>query len=40
MVEIEAATSWLALVASLLPYYTKVDGRGQWPVSLDQMLRM
>ena len=38
--EIEAATPWPALVAALLPYYPKGDGRGRLPMGLERMLRM
>jgi transposase, IS5 family len=38
--EIEAVTPWAALVAALLPYYPKGDGRGRPPVGLERMLRM
>src|SRR5215204_318523 len=40
LAEIEAATPWPALVAALLPYYPKGDGRGRPPVGLERMLRM
>jgi len=40
LAEIEAVTPWLALVAALLPYYPKGDGRGRPPVGLERMLRM
>lgn len=32
LAEIEAVTPWLVLVAALLPYYPKGDGRGRSPV--------
>jgi IS5 family transposase len=40
LAEIEAATPWPALVAALLPYYPKGDGRGRPPMGLERMLRM
>ena len=40
LAEIEAATPWPALVAALLPYYPKGDGRGRPPMGLKRMLRM
>jgi IS5 family transposase len=40
LAEIEAATPWSALVAALLPYYPKGDGRGRPPIGLERMLRM
>jgi len=40
LAEIEAATPWAALVAVLLPYYPKGDGRGRPPMGLERMLRM
>lgn len=40
LAEIEAATPWAALVAVLLPYYPKGDGRGRPPIGLERMLRM
>ena len=40
LAEIEAATPWPALVAALLPYYPKGDGRGRPPLGLERMLRM
>ncbi len=40
LAEIEAVTPWPALVAALLPYYPKGDGRGRPPVGLERMLRM
>jgi len=40
LAEIEAATPWSALVAALLPYYPKGDGRGRPPLGLERMLRM
>jgi IS5 family transposase len=40
LAEIEAATPWAALVAALLPYYPKGDGRGRPPMGLERMLRM
>lgn len=33
-------TPWPALVAALLPYYPKADGRGRPPIGLEKMLRM
>lgn len=38
--EIEAVTPWPALVAALLPYYSKGEGRGRPPVGLERMVRM
>lgn len=38
--EIDDATPWAALVAALLPYYPKGDGRGRPPIDLERMLRM
>jgi IS5 family transposase len=38
--EIEAATPWPELLAALLPYYPKGEGRGRPPVGLERMLRM
>lgn len=38
--EIEAVTPWPSLVAALLPYYPKGEGRGRPPVGLERMLRM
>ena len=38
--EIDTVTPWAALVAVLLPYYPKGDGRGRPPVGLERMLRM
>lgn len=38
--EIEVATPWPALIAALLPYYVKGDGRGRPPMGLERMLRM
>lgn len=40
LAEIEAVTPWTALVAALLPYYPKGEGRGRPPVGLERMLRM
>jgi IS5 family transposase len=40
LAEIETATPWPALVAGLLPYYPKGDGRGRPPMGLERMLRM
>lgn len=40
LAEIEAITPWAALVAALLPYYPKGEGRGRPPVGLERMLRM
>jgi IS5 family transposase len=40
LAEIETATPWPALVAVLLPYYPKGDGRGRPPIGLERMLRM
>jgi IS5 family transposase len=40
LAEIEAATPWPALIAALLPYYPKGDGRGRPPIGLERMLRM
>jgi IS5 family transposase len=40
LAEIDAATPWPALVAALLPYYPKGDGRGRPPMGLERMLRM
>ena len=40
LAEIESATPWPALVAALLPYYPKGDGRGRPPIGLERMLRM
>lgn len=40
LAEIEAVTPWPALVAALLPYYPKGDGRGRPPMGLERMLRM
>ena len=40
LAEIEAVTPWPALVAALLPYYPKGDGRGRPPIGLERMLRM
>ena len=40
LAEIEAVTPWLPLVAALLPYYPKGDGRGRPPTGLERMLRM
>ena len=40
LAEIETATPWAALVAVLLPYYPKGDGRGRPPIGLERMLRM
>lgn len=38
--EIEAITPWAALVAALLPYYPKGEGKGRPPIGLERMLRM
>jgi IS5 family transposase len=40
LAQIEAATPWPALVAAILPYYPKGDGRGRPPIGLERMLRM
>jgi len=40
LAEIEAVTPWPALVAALLPYYPKGEGRGRPPMGLERMLRM
>jgi IS5 family transposase len=40
LAEIEVATPWPALVAALLPYYPKGDGRGRPPIGQERMLRM
>lgn len=40
LAEIEAAAPWPALIAALLPYYLKGDGRGRPPLGLERMLRM
>lgn len=40
LAEIEAVTPWPPLVAALLPYYPKGDGRGRPPTGLERMLRM
>jgi len=40
LAEIEAVTPWPALVAALLPYYPRGEGRGRPPVGLERMLRM
>ena len=40
LAEIDAATPWPVLVAALLPYYPKGDGRGRPPIGLERMLRM
>ncbi|MFS2134307.1 transposase, partial [Telluria sp. Tellsp131] len=40
LAEIESVTPWPALVAALLPYYPKGEGRGRPPVGLERMLRM
>lgn len=40
LAEIEAITPWAGLVAALLPYYPKGDGRGRPPIGLERMLRM
>ena len=37
--EIEATTPWPALVAALLPCYSKGDGRGRPPIGLERMRR-
>ena len=40
LAEIEAITPWSSLVAALVPYYPKGEGRGRPPVGLERMLRM
>jgi IS5 family transposase len=40
LAEIEVITPWAALIAALLPYYPKGDGRGRPPIGLERMLRM
>lgn len=40
LAEVEAVAPWPALVAALLPYYTKGDRRGRPLVGLERMLRM
>ena len=40
LAEIEGATPWPALVAALLAYYQKGDGRGHPPMGLERMPRM
>ena len=40
LAEIEAITPWAALVAALLPYYPKGEGKGRPPIGLERMLRM
>lgn len=40
LAEIEAAIPWPALIAALLPYYPKGDGRGRPPIGLERILRM
>lgn len=40
LVEIEAVTPWAALVAALLPYYPKANGRARPPVGLERTLRI
>jgi len=40
LAEIEVARPWLALVAALLPYYPKGDGRGRPPMGLERTLPM
>ncbi len=40
LAEMEAITPWAALVATLLPYYPKGDGRGRPPIGVERMLRM
>lgn len=40
LAEIEAATPWAGLVAAILPYYPKGDGRGRPPIGSERMLRM
>lgn len=40
LAEIEVATPWAALLATLAPYYTKADGRGRPQIGLERMLRM
>lgn len=38
--EIEAVTPWSELVAEILPFYPKGEGRGRPPIGLERMLRM
>ena len=38
--EIEAVTPWSDLVAEILPFYPKGEGRGRPPIGLERMLRM
>ena len=38
--EIEAVTPWPALIAEVLPFYPKGEGRGRPPIGLERMLRM
>ena len=38
--EIEAVTPWAELIAELLPFYPKGEGRGRPPIGLERMLRM
>lgn len=38
--QIDAATPWEALLATILPHYPKGDGRGRPPIGLERMLRM
>jgi IS5 family transposase len=40
LAEIDASPPWPALVAALLQYYPKGDGRGRPPIGLERMLRM
>ena len=40
LAEIESVTPWPSLVAALLPYYPKGEGRGRPPVGLERMLRI
>ena len=39
LAEIESVTPWPSLVAALLPYYPKGEGRGRPPVGLERMQR-
>lgn len=38
--EIEAVTPWAELIAEILPFYPKGEGRGRPPIGLERMLRM
>ena len=38
--EIDAVTSWLALVGEIEPYYPKSAGRGRQPIGLERMLHI